>query len=347
MIAKGIDIEKQIPKDIYLNAISELKNRKIFLSGGTGFFGKSLLEVLGHLNEIEKLNLELCILSRNPQAFSQNFPQLCHSFVQLVKGEVENFDFPQGQFDYVFHFATPANSQLIQQRPQEILKIMREGSKRMLDFCVHTKASKYLFASSGAVYGKQPENLSHMTEDYAGQLDPESSFNVYAEGKIYAEELGNSYADKYGFEHKIARCFAFVGPYLDPNGAYAVGNFIRDALLGKEITLSGTGSPRRSYLYSDDLIFWLLKILSHAQSKEAYNVGSDKDLSILDLAKLVQKKINPAVEIKVLGQTQDARSVPYVPSIKKAREKLGLDVWTNLGTAIEKTALAYKAKLGK
>jgi dTDP-glucose 4,6-dehydratase len=213
-----------------------------------------------------------------------------------------------------------------------------EGTRRALEFAGHCKAKRFLLISSGAVYGKQPSDLSHVPEDYSGAPDSTQPASAYGEAKRLAELLCSICQEEYGIETTIARCFAFVGPYLNLDIHYAVGNFIRDALSGGSIQVSGDGTLYRSYLYAADLAIWLWKILLRGMPGEAYNVGSEDAITIMDLAYQVAAYFpnSPKVviaESPVPGQFSER----YVPSIKNAREGLGLNSWINLKEALRRT----------
>lgn len=131
--------------------------------------------------------------------------------------------------------------------------------------------------------------------------------------------------------------------HLDQDGSFAIGNFIKDAVLCRDIQINGDGTPMRSYLYSDDLIIWLFKILIDGKSCEPYNVGSDVAISILELAKKVAYLLNPEIKINI-AKTANINALPerYVPSIQKARKELDLDVWTDLDNAILASSKGFK-----
>lgn len=323
--------------EAFITEISEgLHGKKIFLTGGTGFFGLSLLDFLLRIKKEKKLRLDLYILSRDPEVFLKTHPQYKGlDWTHFVKGDICSFDFPAMKFDYILHFATPASATMNQEQPTKMYEIIVEGTKHVLNFSQKIGAKKILFSSSGAVYGPQPANISHLPEEMTSNSQLASA---YGEGKRIAESLGATFSKDNGPDFLIARCFAFVGPYLDRNGAYAIGNFIRDAQNEKDILIQGDGRPLRSYLYSDDLIVWLFTILLKGQSCRPYNVGSDQAISIRDLAELVRSKINPKVAVTVKAKVNPSEPVPqYVPSIERAKSELGLAVWTSLEDSIKKS----------
>src|SRR5579864_7245514 len=285
----------------------ELRGERVFITGGTGFFGCWLVESFCYVNRQLGLGAEATILTRNPDVFAQKCPHLASDpAVKLQAGDVRSFSFPAGEYRYVIHAATEASAKQAADAPLEMLSTIVAGNERALEFAATHGTKKFLLTSSGAVYGKQPPDLTHVPEAYTGGPDPLNPTNVYAEGKRAAELLCALYQKRGGLDCKIARCWAFCGPYLPLDQHFAIGNFIADALAGRPIQIQGDGTPRRSYLYAADLAMWLWTILFRAPALIPINVGSARDVSILELAQAVARTLSPQVEIRVARQAVPA-----------------------------------------
>jgi nucleoside-diphosphate-sugar epimerase len=311
----------------------------IFITGATGFFGKWLLESLLHLNQELGLNAQVSALSRNPEVFLDQFPFFKHvACISWVKGDIKNFKFPEQKFDYIIHAATDADAKLNAENPLLMLDTITEGTKRVLELArMQTGLKSMLLTSSGAVYGKQPENIKLIKETNSFPIDINNPSSAYAEGKRLAELYCAIYAKQFNIPVKIARCFAFVGPYLPLDKHFAIGNFISDVLSNREIVIKGDGTPLRSYMYAADLVVWLLTILLKGEVNKPYNVGSDQAISILDLALLAKSFQKASGEIKVTSQRSNLPREQYIPDISICKKNLNLNVFTSLQESMDKT----------
>jgi dTDP-glucose 4,6-dehydratase len=318
----------------------ELHNQRLFITGGTGFFGCWLLESLVWACDHLDLNVTAVALTRNPDSFAQKAPHLArHRAVQMLKGDVSDFAFPAGSFSHVIHAATDAGVQASQNTPLQTLDTVVLGTRRALEFARAAGAKKFLLTSSGAVYGRQPPELSHVPEDYSGGPDFLNPALAYHEGKRTSELLCAIYAKQFGIECKITRSFAFTGGYLPLDIHFAIGNFIRDAMRGGPIQINGDGTPFRSYLYAADLAIWLWTILFRGPSGRAYNVGSENAVSIRQTAEAVVRALGKPLEIKIAGTPIPGKLADrYVPSTRRAQNELGLKEWISLEEGIRRTA---------
>ncbi len=317
----------------------------VFLTGGTGFFGKSLLRFTSSVDAPRSLSYS--ILSRTPEQFLLLNPEFDNTnSLRFSRGDILD----PGSFEistesnYVLHAASDSTvgpALAARLRYRQIV----EGTEVVLQKAVASGVRRLLFTSSGGVYGSQPLGLPAIHEDYNGMPDPLDVSNVYSVAKRTAEHLCALYAAEYGIEIVVARCFSFVGEDLPLNVHFAIGNFIRDALWSDQIVVKGDGTPIRSYLDQRDLARWLLLIMREGRTGEAYNVGSDQAISLIDLAYLIRDLVSPQKSVHVLGEEAGImKRSRYVPDITKASRDLGLRPFFSLERSIIDTVHALCAR---
>jgi nucleoside-diphosphate-sugar epimerase len=327
------------------NLWDEVRGQRLFITGGTGFFGVWLLESFVWANDILNLGATAVVLTRHPDAFNKKAPHLAHHpAIQLYQGDVRTFEFPDGEFSHHIHAATESSATLNDENPLLMLDTIVQGTRHALEFARQCGAQKFLLTSSGAVYGKQPPEMTHIPEEYVGAPDSTDPRAAYGEGKRVAELLCASYAKLFGIQTKIARCFAFVGPYLPLDIHFAIGNFIRDGLRGGPIEVKGDGTPYRSYLYAADLTIWLWTILFRGQTARPYNVGSAESLTIADLAERVSHVFTPQVEVQIAKVAQSGQPTErYVPDVTRAAKELNIHQWITPAESLQRTILWHQA----
>jgi nucleoside-diphosphate-sugar epimerase len=316
----------------------ELRGQRILITGATGFFGCWLLESFAWANRRLDLHAHAVGLSRNPGRLAEKAPHLAQNpAISQHAADVRHGDFPQGAFSHVIHAATEASAQLNNEAPLVMFDTIVEGTRRALQFSIASSVTRFLLVSSGAVYGTQPPQLTLVGESFEGGPDPLNPASAYAEGKRSAEMLC-SLAASPRFATTVARCFAFVGPYMKLDAHFAIGNFIVDRLHHRPIRVQGDGSPVRSYLYASDLMVWLWTILFQGESRRAYNVGSEDALNIATLAHEVAAALPPVIDVNITSTaTAGAPVHRYVPCTARARQELGLRAEVPLREAICRT----------
>lgn len=324
----------------------ELRGARVFLTGGTGFFGCWLLETLLWANDRSGLGASVVVLTRNGDAFKKRAPHLAsHPAVTLHHGDVRTFDFPADAFSHVVHAAVDATPPVTQAHRLRVFDTIVEGTRRALEFARRSGAGRFLLTSTGAVYGRQPAELWHVAEEYVGSPDCANACLAGAEAKRAAEMLCAVYADG-PLQPTIARCFAFVGPYLPLDAHLAAGNFIRDGLRGGPIRVAGDGTPFRSYLYASDLTAWLWTILLRGEPLRPYNVGSEAAVSIAELARAVARRFNPQPEVRIArAAATDADDDRYVPRTARVRTELGVTMTVDLEEALARTVDWHRWRL--
>jgi dTDP-glucose 4,6-dehydratase len=325
----------------------DLRGARVFLTGGTGFFGIWLLESLLHADRELGLGAKVLVLTRDEAAFRVKAPRLAADRrIDFHRGDVRSFVFPSGGFTHVVHAATEADDRLDREQPELMRDVIVGGTRRTLEFAEQCGAKKFLLVSSGAVYGRQRPDVARVAENdpgFAAPLDPPSA---YAEGKRAAERLCAEAAGR-GLDATGARCFAFLGPHLRLDARFAVGSFLHDALKGGPIEVKGDGTPVRSYLYAADLAAWLWAILLKGRPGRAYNVGSERAISIADLARFVAETVAPGAEVRIAREPAPGLAPDrYVPNTARARTELGLGESVSLEDALRRTAAWERARSG-
>jgi UDP-glucuronate decarboxylase len=320
------------------------KPSTVLWTGATGFFGRSLLR---HLQTHGTGSTQWHLVSRDPEAFARRWPELaCLPQTIWHQGDISTLSAEHlPPLTHVVHAAadsTHAGHLTALQRFDQ----NAAGTRHLLELAISRGATRFLLTSSGGAYGPIPAGKSMVAEDDHWIPDPLDTASAYGMGKRAAEHLCALYAAEFPIDVVIARCFSFVGPDLPINVHFAIGNFVRDALTADAITVSGDGTPLRTYLDQADLVHWLLALLEQGRPGEAYNVGSDEVISIAELAYLVRDILAPEKPVRILGEAiPGAARNCYVPDIRKARLEMGLQVTISIADAIKRTAAANKRAL--
>jgi dTDP-glucose 4,6-dehydratase len=342
-------------------AFDSLRNANLFITGGTGFFGHWLLESLLHANEQLNLNVRATVLTRSASAFQAKSPHIANNpAITLLEGDIRTFPFPESPHTHILHAATDSGGQQANSTPEDLYNSILEGTRRVLQFAQTTGATRLLYTSTGAVYGRST-TLLHTPETYLESHAPQLPLHSYESAKLDAELLILTHSTPGSrpsaldpvpagpLQAVIARCFAFVGPHLPLDQHFAIGNFIGAALANKPIHIKGDGTPRRSWLYMSDLAIWLWTLLTHGEPSRAYNVGSDEGMTIAEAARLVErivilsgaKDLLPARSGNIQIDGTPNPSAPlniYVPDITRATSEVSLKVHIPLAEAIRRTA---------
>ena len=247
----------------------------VFIAGGTGMIGLNLLEyALAHYPDFR-----FTVLTRNPFVFEDKAPAIAnHKRVKVYPGDVTNFDFSPGHFDYIIHGALDLN---------DILHSSLNGAYQMLEFS-HLQKCPILFLSSGAVYGNPPTS--------------------YGWCKKRCEEI---LADSIK-----ARLFTFCGNYMPMDDRFAIGTFIRQAKGGGPISLYGGRKVYRSYMHTSEMARWCWEILLNGQPGRSYDVGAEEPISIHDLAYHIAAMFGVKVE-EHPGQEIENYYVPCTQATRK------------------------------
>ena len=309
--------------------------KTLLVIGGTGFFGKSILDAYSR-NLLAPWHIsKVIVISRNATKLLHDTPDLVGPNIELYSADITNTEgLPLA--DYVIHAAASTDVRNYLSSPEDEKKNIQAGTYHYCDLAsIHHANSKIVYVSSGAVYGVQPPNLDQIDESFVGDLSKMAPGKLdYAVAKQDAEkaiiDLGTA-----GLNVSIARCFAFVGKYLPRDQHFAIGNFIDDLINKRPIAVKANHQVYRSYMYADDLVEWLMTIADVASPRcPLYNVGSNQAVLVSDLAKLLADTYHVPAEIPLIADSKIDR---YIPSIKKAKNELGVLLKYRLTESINET----------
>lgn len=298
----------------------------LLVIGGTGFFGKSILDSY-HRGRLQKWKItKVYVFARNADFLKVTNPELVSESVTLINGDIAScVSLPMT--DYIIHAAASSDASKYIEAPEKEKKNILAGTTNFCKLVASkdTGASKILYVSSGAVYGSSSlDSVPFSERDKFVSLEQiDENKRHYAAAKRDSEAhiiaLGKS-----GSSVAIARCFAFVGKYLPRDQHFAIGNFIQNGLDHSPINIKAQKKVYRSYMYADDLVEWLMTIAeSGTEACPIFNVGSDEALEIRELAALVGNFYNVPIKTK---QITEEKQDFYVPSVKKAGNELGLSI---------------------
>lgn len=286
---------------------------KVVVTGGGGFLGSHLCEAL-----LRRGDTVWCL-----DNFSTGEPRnIAHlreapGFRPVRADVTEPFDVP-GPVDAVAHLASPASPPDYHRLPLETLSVGSRGTENALRLA-ERHGARFVLASTSEVYGDPA--LHPQPEDYWGNVNPVGPRSVYDEAKRYAEALSMAYRRSLGVDVGIVRIFNTYGPRMRPHDGRVVSTFVRQALVGRPLTLYGDGSQTRSFCYVDDLVRGLTAMLDSAHGGPV-NLGNPSERTVRQLAELVLHITGSPSEIayRALPVDDPARRRPV---IVRARELLG------------------------
>jgi nucleoside-diphosphate-sugar epimerase len=323
-----------------VQALAPLKGEKVVITGGTGFLGTWLVEMLACLNDVHKFGVRIQVLARGTERFKTEKPHLGNrSDLTLTRTDVRHLAELPKDTQWLIHAAGNPDNRYHSTKPIETMRSIADGTASVLqaiDRCGEFKMM--LNVSSGLVYGPQPSSLERVPESFVGASPFATVSSVYTEAKRYAETLCGAARSQARVPVVTARPFAFIGPYQSLETPWAVNSFIRDALLGNPIRVLGDGQTVRSYMYPSDAAYWLLRILTGASSGESYNLGSPEAITLERVATTVAGHFRPSPEVRL--RTSNVESPAHsrlVPDVTSAAERLQLGLTVGFESAIQKT----------
>lgn len=292
----------------------------ILVTGGAGFVGSTMVDKL-----IEDENNFVVVVDNLATGNVKRLPSKKKTNWRFVKCDVNSYRdiaaiMTSHNFDYVFHYAAVVGVKRTLENPVAVLNDIN-GFKYLLDLCKNTGVKRIFFSSSSEVYG---EPFEHPQNE---MTTPLNSRLPYAVVKNVGEAFLRSYKQEYNLDYTIFRFFNTYGPKQSSD--FVMTRFIKAALDNKKITIYGDGLQTRTFCYRDDNVDACARAMyENLHLNDTVNIGSDFEITVLDLAKLIIKITGSKSEIVHLPALEEGDMTRRKPDVAKMKKLLGRELIT-------------------
>ena len=282
--------------EIIINDINEIVHNKqvdwkqlfgctVLVTGATGILGSYVVFVLMLLNSKYASDIKIIAVSRSKERADKLLSKYNDSdnLVCVFQDVCNPIDL-SGKIDYIFHAASNASPKFYNIDPVGIIDANVIGTRNILNLAKEKNVKSMIFFSSGEVYGSSEQDKL-LTETNYGYIDINNIRNCYSESKRLGEIMSVSWSHQYNVPVKIARLFHTYGPSMVLDDGRVFADFIKNIVLGNNITIKSSGESLRAFCYINDAIIGLFLLLLKGENKEAYNIGNpDQEITIKNLA---------------------------------------------------------------
>ncbi|GGX74998.1 NAD-dependent epimerase/dehydratase family protein [Massilia dura] len=316
-----------------------LARQHIAVTGGTGFLGSWIANMVAALNDEYGAGIVLDLYARHTGDWAQRYPHLAKRLdIRLHSQDVRSsFEFAKGT-TLVVHAAGIPNNRVHSSDPLRVHQTTVGGIANALEAATQLDGLRRFVNVSSCLVAGTPQRPGPLTEQDCFPVAPGQLHTVYADAKRAAEMLAAVYRSQYRLPVTTVRPFTLTGAGQELDRPWAINTFLRDVLTGSEIRIHGDGSARRSYLYGSDAAWWTLAALALGGDGEVYNLGSPEPVSHADLARLIVSRVSPHSRVVTntlpgKRQTQD----DLYPDLSATMQKLGVHATCPLHEAVDKT----------
>tara|TARA_B100000963_G_scaffold336602_2_gene331816 strand:+ start:68 stop:1141 length:1074 start_codon:yes stop_codon:yes gene_type:complete len=288
-----------------------LRNSKILITGGTGYVGSWIVHALAAINEREKLNIKITLITAQKKNLNKYFYLNKKIKVNYIFSHISKIDkYTDKTFTHLIHAAAKYKAD-----SAEIYNTNIVGGKKIISLIKKNKIKNVIFISSGAVY--EFKNRKEKPKENFKKINLKNK-NSYALSKYIVEKLFLKLAKKNKTNLTILRLFSFVGPGTSTLRHLAYTSIIDAKCQNKNIKLESDGNSYRSFMHSIDMVCWIIKSL-FINKINIINVGSNEEIKIIDMAKIISKsRLLNLKKVKVIKHNNSENNSYYVPNIAKA-----------------------------
>ena len=301
--------------------------RRVVVTGGAGFLGSHVCAAL------VAVGADVVCVDNFVTGTPANIAALPEGEgVEIIDADVSEALEVDGAVDWVLHLASPASPRDYARLPIETMRVGSLGTMHALDLAA-AKHARLVLASTSEVYGDPREHPQR--EEYWGNVNPVGPRSVYDEAKRFAEALTRAYRIERGVDAGIVRIFNTYGPRMRADDGRVVPTFIRQALAGEPLTVTGDGAQTRSLCYVDDTVAGLLAMADSAHAGPV-NLGAPDELTVRELAELIVEITGSPSQLEFVPLPEDDPRT-RCPDISRAGMLLDWKPQTSLKDGLRRT----------
>lgn len=305
--------------------IEKLFHSSIMIAGASGLIGSYMVDMLLYANRQMNANITVYALDRDMERITTRFEGTQTNQIIYIEHDVNalpKFDYP---VDYIIHAASNAFPAVFNSDPVGTIMSNIQGTKYLLDYGKDHSCKRFLYISSGEVYGQGDISLECFEESYAGYVDPTSVRSCYPNSKRAAETLCVSYSKQFGLDTVIVRPSHTYGPTATKADNRANVQFVNKGFAGEDIILNSAGNQQRSYTYLADTASAILSVLTSGESCNAYNIANSNSVTtIAGFAKEVAAQTNTQVIFSELDEAAKAEMTPIPKQVLSSKKLEGI-----------------------
>ncbi len=321
------------------------EDKTVLVSGASGFLPAYMVETLLYLNETRQLNITIIGLVRNLEKARERFSHYLHDrhLIFITQDVCDSLQIDQ-HIDYIIHAASQATPKLFNSDPVGTLLPNVMGTRNLLNLAVQNRSEGFLYFSTSGVHGFVEADKFPVKEDCYGSLNPTKLESCYLESKRMGENMCVAWMHQYGVPAIIVRPATTYGPGLKLDDGRSFADFISNIVHYQDIHVFSDGKAMRNFCYLADATVGFFTVMLKGKKGEAYNVATDHEISIIDLAKLLVEKVFPEHNLKVvmkIDPSKDYLRVNYsrtavdITKVKALGWKLNFPIEEGFKRAVE------------